>query len=158
MTFGKNIKKPNDEKLGQDILKAQSNFTKLFTKPEASGTLFDSFAQTKDLTCTANCRTNVSGEEEQAMNTGSVRRDRFEARITEEQKELFQEAAALEGRSVTAFVVNSAQEAATRAIERHRIMTLSAMDQQVFVDALLNPPEPGKRLVKAAARYKRLTR
>ena len=92
------------------------------------------------------------------MNTGSARRERLEARITQDQKRLFQEAAALQGRKLTDFVVNSAQEAASRAIERHRIMTPSATDQQVFVDALLNPPEPGKRLVKAAARYKRLTR
>ncbi len=59
---------------------------------------------------------------------------------------------------MTDFVVNSAQEAAAHAIERHRMMALNTMDQQVFVDALLNPPKPGKKLVKAAARYKRLTR
>jgi len=92
------------------------------------------------------------------MNTGGVRRERLEARITQEQKRLFQEAAALQGRSLTDFVVNSAQEAAAHAIERHRMMALSTMDQHVFVGALLNPPEPRKKLTKAAARYKRLAR
>jgi hypothetical protein len=33
--FGMNRKKPNPEKLGKDISKAQSKFTKLFTTPEA---------------------------------------------------------------------------------------------------------------------------
>jgi len=35
--FGKNMKTPNDEKLASDISKAQSNFTKLFTKAEQKG-------------------------------------------------------------------------------------------------------------------------
>jgi len=35
--FGKNIKKPNAGKLAKDISKAQSNFTKQFTKPEQKG-------------------------------------------------------------------------------------------------------------------------
>lgn len=79
---------------------------------------------------------------------------RLEARITEEQKELFSKAATLLGRSLSDFVVTCVHETATRTIREHEVMTLSAREREVFVSALLNPPEPGARLRKAARRYK----
>lgn len=84
----------------------------------------------------------------------SAKTARFEARITAEQKTLFLRAAALTGRSLTDFVVASAQETAVRTVREHEAMTLSARDREAFVSALLNPPMPGKRLRKAARRYK----
>jgi uncharacterized protein (DUF1778 family) len=80
--------------------------------------------------------------------------ERLEARVTREQKELFKRAAALQGRSLTDFIVNSVQEAAVRVLQEREILTLSARDQEAFVSALLNPPEPGQRLQAAARRYK----
>ena len=80
---------------------------------------------------------------------------RFEARLTPELKSLLQRAATLTGRSLTDFVVTSAQEAATRTLREHEAMNLSVRDRQVFVAALLKPPTPGPRLRKAAQRYKR---
>jgi uncharacterized protein (DUF1778 family) len=82
---------------------------------------------------------------------------RLEARLTDQQKELLQHAADLTGRSLTEFVVSSAQEAAARTVREQEVLTLSARDRQVFVNALLNPKPPGKRLRKAAKRYKSLT-
>jgi len=79
---------------------------------------------------------------------------RLEARITLEQKDLLNRAAALLGRSLTEFVVTSAYETATRTIREHEAMLLSERDRKVFVSALLNPPAPGARLRKAARRYK----
>jgi uncharacterized protein (DUF1778 family) len=79
---------------------------------------------------------------------------RLGARITPEQKALFERAAALIGRSLTDFVVSSAQEIAARTIREHEVMTLSARDSKALVDALLNPPAPGPRLRAAARRYK----
>jgi len=79
---------------------------------------------------------------------------RLEARITADQKSLFQRAAALTGRSLTDFVIGSAQEVASRTLREHEAMTVSARDREAFVAALLNPPAPGKRLRKAARRYR----
>lgn len=79
---------------------------------------------------------------------------RLGARITDHQKALFERAAALSGRSVTDFVVSTAEEAAARTVREHEIMTLSARDSEAFIAALLNPPEPGPRLRKAAQRYR----
>lgn len=79
---------------------------------------------------------------------------RFEARITEEQKALFIRAAELTGRSLTDFVIASAQETATRALRDHESMVLSARDRETFVAALLDAPAPAPRLRKAVRRYK----
>ncbi|MDB9537352.1 DUF1778 domain-containing protein [Dolichospermum planctonicum CS-1226] len=40
-------------------------------------------------------------------------------------------------------------------IQEHEIMVLSRKDQEVFVEALFNPPEPSEKLRLAAQRYKK---
>ncbi|MBZ5617679.1 MAG: DUF1778 domain-containing protein [Acidobacteriia bacterium] len=82
---------------------------------------------------------------------------RLEARLTDEQKALFQHAADLTGRSLTDFVVSSAQEVAARTVREHEVLTLSGRDRQVFVAALLRPNPPNKRLRQAARRYRSIT-
>jgi uncharacterized protein (DUF1778 family) len=82
---------------------------------------------------------------------------RLEARLTDEQKALFQHAADLTGRSLTEFVVSSAQEIAARTVREHDVLTLSERDRRVFVEALLKPNPPNKRLRQAARRYKSIT-
>ena len=83
-----------------------------------------------------------------------VKPERLEARISREQKELFQRAADIQGRTLTDFVISSLQEAAKRAIQEHEMMILSVRDREVFVEALLNPPNPSDKLRSAAQRYK----
>jgi uncharacterized protein (DUF1778 family) len=82
------------------------------------------------------------------------RSERVEARVTPEQKKLLERAAALEGRSLTDFVLSSAQGAAAETISRHELLKLTPDDQDVFVQALLKPPAPNKALRAAAARYR----
>lgn len=82
------------------------------------------------------------------------RSERVEARVTPEQKKLLERAAALEGRSLTDFVLTSAQAAAADTISRHELLKLTRDDQSVFVAALLHPPAPTKELRRAAARYR----
>lgn len=80
---------------------------------------------------------------------------RLEARISVEQKTVLQHAAALSGRTLSEFVVASAQEAASRVIQEHETIRLSRTEQIAFVTALLNPPAPKKRLSQAAAAYRK---
>ena len=80
---------------------------------------------------------------------------RLEARITPETKSLLQQAADLEGRTLTDFVISSVQAEAYRVIERHQKLKLSRAESQAFVDALLNPPAPNDALKSAALRYDR---
>lgn len=71
------------------------------------------------------------------------------------QKSLLQHAAALSGRTLSEFVVTSAQDAARRVIAEHESIRLSREEQQTFVQALLQPPEPNERLKRAAKTYLR---
>jgi len=82
---------------------------------------------------------------------------RLEARLTDEQEALFQHAADLTGRTLTEFVVSSAQEVAVRTVREHEVLTLSGRDRQVFVEAILKPRPPNRRLRQAARRYKSVT-
>ena len=81
------------------------------------------------------------------------RAERLEARVTAEQKALIEHAAALQGRSITDFVVTSVQDAAKKAIEDHQIIRLTLEDSRVFAEALINPPEPNERLRETVRRY-----
>lgn len=86
--------------------------------------------------------------------TKNSRKERLEARVTKEQKELFQRAADIQGRTLTDFVITSVLNAAKQVITEHENIILTKQDQQVFVAALLNPPEPSAKLRDAAQRYK----
>lgn len=79
---------------------------------------------------------------------------RLEARVSATQKSLFQRAAALSGRTLSEFVVDSAQEAAARVIEAHETIRLTRAEQEAFVTALLDPPAPNERLQRAASAYR----
>ena len=78
---------------------------------------------------------------------------RFDARLNDEQKLLIQRAADIEGRTMTDFVLHSAETAAERTIEERAMLTLSARETHSFVDAILRPAEPGPVLRAAGRRY-----
>lgn len=80
--------------------------------------------------------------------------ERLEARITKTQKELFVRAAELQGRSLTDFLVASAQEAALATVRTHDAVRLGERDREAFVSALLTPPTPARTLQRAAKRYR----
>lgn len=83
-----------------------------------------------------------------------TRAERLETRVTADQKSLIERAAALQGRSVTDFVLTSVQDAARRAIEEHSQLALSVRDSEAFVDALLNPQPVNDRLRETVRRYR----
>lgn len=81
---------------------------------------------------------------------------RLEARITPNLQALLKRAAEIDGRSVTDFVVSAVQEAAERRIEQAQVMRLSLEDQKLFVEAILDPPEPTPALKRAFQRHREL--
>lgn len=83
-----------------------------------------------------------------------TRNARLEARVPSEQKALFQRAAALAGRTLSEFVIDSTQEAAVKIIQEHELIRLSREEQIAFVTALLTPSEPGARLRQAVDSYR----
>lgn len=86
---------------------------------------------------------------------GTNKIERVEARLNPEQKRRIEYAAKLKGRSISEFLVSSADDAAVRAIEQHEVWTLTGRDREAFVKALLRPPSPSSRMKAALRRYKR---
>lgn len=85
----------------------------------------------------------------------SKKGERIEARLNAEQKHRIEYAASLRGTSLSDFIIVSADDAAARTIQEHETWVLTGKDREVFVNALLNPPEPSPRMRAAAARYKK---
>ncbi len=81
---------------------------------------------------------------------------RLEARISQDLKHRLEYAASLRGTTLTEFVVQSAQEAATRAIRENKALTMSERASVAFAELLLNPPRPNQKAMAAAKRYKSL--
>ncbi len=81
-------------------------------------------------------------------------RERIDVRLRPEQKVFIEKAAGIKGVSITEFIIQNAVENATRTIREHETWTLERPDAELFFKALLDPPAPGVRLRKAAARYK----
>ena len=81
---------------------------------------------------------------------------RIEARIAPDALLVVKRAAALQGRSVSDFVVAAAQETAHRAIEEAQLIRLSIQDQRRFVELLLRPPVLAPALKRAKRAHARL--
>jgi uncharacterized protein (DUF1778 family) len=84
------------------------------------------------------------------------KQERIEARVSPDQKALIERAAAIEGRTLTEFVLQSSRVAAQEAIERHERLTLTMRDSAAFVEALMTPTAPNESLRAAAARHRAL--
>ncbi len=83
---------------------------------------------------------------------------RFEARLPRHVLELVKNAAALQGRTLTDFVVTAAQEYATRVISDANVIKLTQEQQIRFAEAMLQPPEPAAALLQAQARHREMVR
>lgn len=86
--------------------------------------------------------------------TASRKTERLEARMTSQQKTMLLRAAAMQGQTLTEFVLTSAAENARRIVREGEVLELSARDQEAFVDSLLNPPKASPKLRKAALKYR----
>lgn len=90
------------------------------------------------------------------LNTSSSGKARFEARLSVEEKEFFERAAALGGfRSLTEFIVRSAKNRATEIVNKHELVIASKRDSEIFFDAILNPESPNDKLMTATKKFKK---
>lgn len=89
------------------------------------------------------------------LGDASIRAERLGFRLDRETKTLIERAAHLERRKLTDFCVTALAGAARRTIADHETLTLSERDRQAFFDALIDPPKPNERLVRAVAEHKR---
>lgn len=86
-----------------------------------------------------------------------TRSERIEARIAPASLAVVRRAAEMQGRSLSDFVVQAAEQAAQRAIEDMQMVRLSADDQLRFVENLLREDaEPAPAMVRAAEHHEKL--
>lgn len=76
----------------------------------------------------------------------TVQSERINLRISPVAKRQIEQAASVEGKTVSAFIVASALEKAENAIDRHEIRVLAREDAMQFFHALNNPPSPNDQL------------
>ena len=80
---------------------------------------------------------------------------RIETRVSLQQKELIERAAAYLGRSVSEFVIANVESAAKQVVEEYERLRLDREQSRTLVEALLSPKPPNKRLRDAAAKHRK---
>lgn len=80
---------------------------------------------------------------------------RFDARISKNQKQLFEKAAALGGyRNLTDFVIQTVQEKANTIIKEQEQIIASSKDCELFFNEITKPQSPNNSLRQAVDKYK----
>lgn len=97
----------------------------------------------------------MSRKQAKTLRNASARAERLGFRVDRETKELIERAANFERRKVTEFCVTALASAARRTVAEHEMLVLSERDRQAFFAALIKPPKPSKRLIRALANHKR---
>ena len=88
--------------------------------------------------------------------TKEAKTERIEARTSPAVRQLIEQAAKLEGRSLSDFVITMATAGAKRTIQEFNDISLSARDQQAFAESLLNPKPVPEALKRAQQRHEKL--
>lgn len=86
--------------------------------------------------------------------TTALKRDRMHLRLDVRTKRTLERAAAHEMKTITDFVLHAAVRAAERVIESRERFSLTALDWEVFQEALLHPPAPNANLKAAVRRHR----
>jgi uncharacterized protein (DUF1778 family) len=80
-----------------------------------------------------------------------ARSSRLDLRVAPDEKDIIERAATLTGSNTTDFVRSTVLAAAREAIRTHEVIKLTAEGSRIFVEALINPPQPNEHL-RALAR------
>jgi uncharacterized protein (DUF1778 family) len=81
---------------------------------------------------------------------------RFDTRLSRDKKLMIEKAALLGGyKNLSDFVVTTVCEKALEIIKKSETILSSQRDNEVFFNALINPPEPNNALRSAVSQYKK---
>lgn len=86
--------------------------------------------------------------------SSKVKGSRIDLRVTQEQKELLERAAALKGVSLSAYTLFYVLPAAKQEVDSHERLVLSNRDRDLFMSVMENPPELKGKLKSALRNYK----
>ena len=81
-----------------------------------------------------------------------LKRERLELRVGRSAKQLIQRAIAVSGLTAG----DLAYEGARRVLDEHERMLLTGADREAFLDAVMNPPAPTRKLIAALKRHRDL--
>lgn len=81
--------------------------------------------------------------------------ERLETRLPAEAKQQIEMAAAMQGRSISDFVVAAALEQASKVIEQQRIIKLTVEESVALAELMAAKPTVTKKSVEAMRRYKK---
>jgi len=81
--------------------------------------------------------------------------ERLNLRLSAEAKRRIEQAASLQGKTATSFILSSALSQAEETIRNQETMALSRRDAEAFFDALENPPEMSPKLAAALKEHQR---
>lgn len=84
--------------------------------------------------------------------TRELKKGRIELRVAPSAKKLIQRAIAVSGLTAG----DLAYEGARRVLDEHKRMLLTGADREAFVEAVMNPPKPTKKLISALKRHRDL--
>lgn len=82
----------------------------------------------------------------QAAKERETKNARLEFRVPGDLKKLIEDAASLQGVSVSDFLAATAHREAMKTIQERETIRLNREESTRFVETLLNPPEPNKAL------------
>jgi len=89
------------------------------------------------------------------MQAQSIKSARVGLRVPTDLKKAWDEAATLEGRSLSDIIIAATTGAIADIIDRHRIIRVSQADMEQVTQDLQNPPEPNEALISAVRSYKK---
>lgn len=88
------------------------------------------------------------------METTTQKQERIEIRVSSYEKSLFKKAFKLSGdKTFSSYIVRNLKQVSEEVILKNDKIIASEEDRKVFLDALMNPPEPNQELLDAAFRY-----
>ena len=88
----------------------------------------------------------------------TVKSERINLRLSRTSKRRLEQAASVEGTTVSGFIVASALARAEEVIRDHDSVALERRDAEVFLDAIVNPPAPNRPLRAALEEHARRVR
>lgn len=86
--------------------------------------------------------------------TSKAKDSRIDLRVTQEQKELLERAAALKGVSLSAYTLFYVLPAAKQEVDSHERLVLSNRDRDLFMSVMENPPELKGKLKSVISKYR----
>jgi len=92
----------------------------------------------------------ATSAQRKASSDRELKKERLELRIAPSAKKLIQRAMAISGLTAG----DLAYEGARRILEEHERIVLIGADRDAFLEAVLNPPEPTRKLVAALKRHR----